>query len=361
MESIIDAFNLRFTLVYLSIVFFAIILINEYVNKSKNTDEIQNFLLLFYALIIILIIGTRDKVVGTDSARTLIYFNGTRVIKSLSELKDFGVYFVSLFARRISDNYKIFFTLNAVLYVTPIVIGIRNMTKKNRFIIFFIVISMFFFKSMGINTTKQGIAFSFFFLAMTFFNKKRWLSIVFFIIAFFNHASIIIPIIIFLTSNVFKNLKNVFYIYIAATVLSLIHFDLNTLLSNIPGVNILVQDRLDGYYEKFATRNYRIGFRIDFFVFNTVFAIIGYYTLKNIKVLEEKLKYEKFYITYMLTSSFFFLMFSAAFSDRFGVLSWIFIPFLMYPYTQTRDKIGFINLLGIFLICFFLFLVFNLK
>ncbi|WP_165570736.1 EpsG family protein [Chryseobacterium luteum] len=361
MESIIDAFNLRFTLVYLSVAFFAIILINEYVNKSKNTDEIQNILLLFYALVIILVIGTRNKVVGTDSARTLIYFNGSRVIKSLSELKDVGSYFISLFARKLSDNYKVFFTINAVLYIAPIVIGIRNLTQKNRFLVFFLITSMFFFKTMGINTTKQGIAFSFFFLAITFYDKKKWLSIVFFIIAFFNHASIIIPIIIFLTSNVFKNLNIIFFIYVASTVLSLIHFDLNTLLSNIPGVNILVQERLDGYYDKFAARNYKTGFRVDFFIFNTIFAIIGYYTLKNIKVLEEKLKYEKFYITYMLTSSFFFLMFSAAFSDRFGVLSWIFIPFLMYPYTQTRSKIGFINLFGIFLICFFLFLIFNFK
>jgi len=361
MEAIIDAFNLRFTLVYLSVAFFAIILINEYVNKRKNSDEMQNILLLFYALVIILVIGTRNKVVGADSERTLIFFNGTRTIKSLSELKDVGNYFISLLARKLSDNYKVFFTMNAVLYIAPIVVGIRNLTQKNRFFIFFIIISMFFFKTMGINTTKQGIAFSFFFLAITFYDKKKWLSIVFFIIAFFNHASIIIPILIFLTSSVFKNLNFIFFVYIATTILSLIHFDLNTLLSNIPGVNILVQERLDGYYNKFATQNYKIGFRADFFVFNTIFAIIGYYTLKNITVLEEKLKYERFYITYMLTSSFFFLMFSAAFSDRFGVLSWIFIPFLLYPYTQMRNKIGVINLVGIFLICFSLFLIFNFK
>lgn len=361
METIINVFNLRFTLIYLSIALFTIILINEYINRKKNSDGIQNLLLLFYALVIILLIGTRNKVVGGDSERSLIYFNGSRTIRSLSELKDFGSYFVSLIARKLSDNYKVFFTINAFLYIVPIVIGIRNLTQKNRFLIFFIIISMFFFKAMGINTTRQGIAFSFFFLAMTFFDKKKWLSIVFFSIAFFNHASIIIPISVFLMSGMFKNLKLVFFIYIVATVLSLIHFDLSSLLSRIPVVNILVQERLDEYYEKFATQNYRIGFRIDFFVFNTVFAVIGYYTLKNIKVLEEKLKYERFYITYMLTSSFFFLMFSAAFSDRFGVLSWIFIPFLLYPYTQTKEKIGLINLFGVFLICFFLFLVFNLK
>lgn len=361
MESIIDAFNLRFTLVYLSVAFFAIILINEYVNKRKNSDEIQNILLLFYALVMIFLIGMRDKKVGSDSERSLIYFTGSRVIKSLSELKDVGTYFISIIARKLSDNYKAFFTLNAIMYVTPIVIGIQNLTKKNRFLVFFIVISMFFFKTMGINTTRQGISFSFFFLAVTFFDKKKWLSIIFFIVAFLNHASIIIPIAVFLMSGMFKDLKVIFFIYIAATVLSIMNFNLNEVLGKIPVINILVQERLDQYYSKAPLIAYRTGFRADFFVFNTIFAVIGYYTLKKIEIIEEYLSYRRFYVTYILTSSFFFLMFSAAFSDRFGFLSWIFIPFLIYPYTQTTKKIGYINLFGVFFICLFLFLIFNLK
>ncbi|SIR12463.1 EpsG family protein [Chryseobacterium sp. RU33C] len=361
MDPIIHAFDLRFTLIYMSVALFAVILINEYVYRRKNSDDVQNFLLLFYALVMIVIIGTRDKVVGADSARTLVYFNGSRVIKSLSELKDVGTYFISLLARKLSDNYKVFFTINAMLYITPIVIGIRNLTGKNRFLVFFIVISMFFFKAMGINTTKQGIAFSFFFLAMTFYNKKRWLSLVFFTIAFFNHASIIIPIVVFFMSTKINNLKVIFSIYIAATVLSLVSFNLNELLGKIPIINILVEERLDQYYSKGAKVAYKTGFRANFFIFNTIFAVIGYYTLKSIEDIEEHLKYKRFYVTYMLTSAFFFLMFSAAFSDRFGVLSWIFIPFLMYPYTQTRNKMGLINMFGIFLLCFFLFLIFNLK
>ncbi|GEJ46168.1 MULTISPECIES: EpsG family protein [unclassified Chryseobacterium] len=361
MEAIINAFDLRFTLVYMSVALFAVILINEYIYRKKNSDDVQNFLLLFYALVMILLIGIRDKKVGTDSERSLIYFTGDRVVRSLSELKDIGTYFISLFARKLSDNYKVFFTLNAALYVIPIIIGIRNLTQKNRFLIFFIVISMFFFKTMGINTTRQGIAFSFFFLAVTFFDKKKWLSIIFFIIAFFNHASIIIPILIFLMSTRIKNLKVIFFIYVAATVLSLANFNLNELLGKIPVINILVQERLDQYYSKGVKVAYKTGFRINFFVFNTIFAVIGYYTLKGIENIEEHLKYKRFYVTYMLTSAFFFLMFSAAFSDRFGFLSWIFIPFLMYPYTQTNKKIGVVNLFGVFFICFFLFLMFNLK
>lgn len=361
MEAIINAFDLRFTLVYMSVALFTVLLINEYVYRRKNSDDVQNFLLLFYALVMILLIGIRDKKVGTDSERTLIYFTGAKVVRSLSELKDMGIYFISLFARKISDNYKVFFTLNAALYVTPIIIGIRNLTQKNRFLIFFIIVSMFFFKTMGINTTRQGIAFSFFFLAVTYFDRKKWLSIVFFIVAFFNHASIIIPIIVFILSTRINNLKVIFLIYVSATALSLVNFNLNELLGKIPVINVLVEERLDQYYSKGAKVAYKTGFRANFFIFNTIFAVIGYYTLKNIGNIEEYLKYKRFYVTYMLTSAFFFLMFSAAFSDRFGFLSWIFIPFLMYPYTQTNQKIGFFNLFGVFFICFFLFLMFNLK
>jgi hypothetical protein len=361
MDPIINAFDLRFTLVYMSVALFAVILINEYVYRRKNSDDVQNFLLLFYALVMILLIGIRDKRVGSDSERSLVYFTGAKVVRSLSELKDIGTYFISLFARKISDNYKVFFTLNAALYVTPIIIGIRNLTQKNRFLIFFIVVSMFFFKTMGINTTRQGIAFSFFFLAVTYFDKKKWLSIVFFFVAFFNHASIIIPIMVFILSTRINNLKVIFSIYVAATALSLVNFNLSELLGKIPVINILVQERLDQYYTKGAKVAYKTGFRVNFFIFNTIFALIGYYTLKSIENIEEYLKYKRFYVTYMLTSAFFFLMFSAAFSDRFGFLSWIFIPFLIYPYTQTNQKIGVVNLFGVFFICFFLFLMFNLK
>ncbi|TGN26695.1 EpsG family protein [Empedobacter tilapiae] len=362
MQSIIDAFNTKFTLIYLGLSFITFVLICEYIIKNKSSNKIQNVFLILFAFIFIILIGTRDKIVGADSERTLIFFTGARVIKSLSELKDIGIYIVSMLARSISDNYKTFFTFNAILYIIPIIIGIFNLTKKNRLVFFFIIVSMFFFKTMGINTTRQGIAFSFFFLALTMFSKKKWLSILFFIVAFFNHASIIIPIAFYLLSTKIKNVNLVIGIYIIATVLSLLNFNLNSFLGKIPIINILVEERMDLYYKQEYQLVYQTGFRINFFTFNTIFAIIGYITLNNLKKkIEHYDEYKRYYVCFMLASSFFFLMFSAAFSDRFGFLSWIFIPFLLLPYTQTNKKIGYLNMFGIFFICIALFLIFNLK
>lgn len=329
--------------------------------KGYNHKKLQGVLLSLFALAYIILFGTRGINVGVDTENSSSYFLGERVFESLAELKDIGIYIISMFVRLFSKDINAFLTVLASLYVIPIVISIRRITTNNRLILFFILVSFFFFKSMGINTVRQGIAASFFLLGLTYYLEKKYIpTIVLYFIAFINHASIAVLIGISLISKLLKTPKIPIYIFAIAAVLSFFNVGVYNILVKIPIVNILVEDRLTGYVQGIEGIAYRTGFRLDFFVFNTIFAYIGYLTLSDKNTMSfNRSQYLSIYISYLLASSVFFLMFTAAYSDRFGFLSWLLIPLLLMPYIQNKQSYGMLSTASICVLCFAIFITFN--
>lgn len=359
MNSFEEIFNLNYNVLYYASAFVVLILVVEFYYKKRSAGGIQNILLPILLLIIVFLFGNRGVEVGVDTPNNIKFFKGYTQIDSLSELKDVGLYLVSILASVFSKSTDFFLTLLAFLYIIPIYIGIKNLKMNNQLIFFFVLFSFFFFKSMGINTQRQGLAFSMFFCGITYFiNNKKLIAYFLFGLAFLFHASFIIPIIIFLFSNKIKKLHFPIALYILTTVLALTNFKFNNILSEIPIVNILVEDRLSGYFQDKG--NYQIGFRPDFWLFNTIFALIGVFTYRNIEKLNfNKQNYLKFLTSYLFLSSYFFLMFNARFSDRSGFLGWIFILFLLYPYIISNKNIGWLNTFSVFLISVFLASIFK--
>lgn len=353
-------FNFNYNLVYYISSLFVLLLVLEFRLKNKNTQKIQEILLLILLVVIIYTFGFRTEYVGKDTPNNIKYFIRSTQVQSLTDVKDLGLYVVSIVSALFTKSIDVFLTILAMFYVAPIYLGIKNLKIKNSLIFFFFLFSFFFFRSMGINTQRQGLSFAVFFLALTYFIKnKNTIAYFLFLIAFFFHASIILPITVLLASKFIKNDKVPFIIYGVSTVLSIVNFKVYDILSQIPIVNILVEDRLQTY-TNLEVDNYRVGFRPDFWLFNTIFLFIGYYTYKHIEKLnfEEKF-YRKILVCYILLSSFFFLMFSARFSDRFGFMAWMFIPFILLPYADSRKSIGVFNTLSIFFICVFIATIFK--
>lgn len=355
-------FNSRYNIIYGITVLITFLFVLEYWLKNRSHTKMQNIILVIILCFLIILFGTRGEYVGTDTVNNIKYFTGRVQISSLESLNDIGLYSVSMFLSKYTQNLNIFLITTALLYIVPIVLAINNLKIKTPLIFFFCLFSFFFFKSMGINIQKQGIAFSFFIwgLSYLFLNKKA-LAYSLFFIAFLFHASIILSISMFLLSFKIRRVKLLLLIYFLCTLLALISFDFNMVLSNIPIVNVLTESRLDVYYNDVG--NYTTGFRFEFWLFNTIFAIIGWITLKNID--EFKLgwmtsNYRIIYTAYMGLSCFFFLMFSARFSDRFGVLSWTLIPFILLPYLQSNKSLRFLNIASIFMLSFAIFLIFKM-
>ena len=354
-------FNFRYNIIYYITACITLFFVAEFYFKNKAHTKIQYFILIILLGILILLFGTRGEYVGIDTVNNIKYFTGSVKINDLGELKDIGIYFLSITFAQFSQDVDYFLTLIACIYIVPLYLSFRKLDLITPLIFFLFLFSLFFFKSMGMNTVRQGLAFSIFFLGLVSMIKDRKLhSYILFVLSFFMHASIIIPIVILLIAKRLNNIKIAYFVYGICTLLALVNFKANLVLGQIPIVNILVEERLDTYY--IDTGNYRIGFRPDFWLFNSIFAGIGYITLKHIDKFNSEFlskNYKIFFTVYLLLSSFFFLMFSARFSDRFGFLSWMFIPLLLLPYAQSRVKIGVLNTLTVFFICVFLATIFK--
>src|SRR5690606_25570603 len=194
-------FNFRYNIIYYITACITLFFVAEFYIKNKSHTKAQNFFLILIFLCLIILFGTRGYNVGTDTLNNIKYFTGRVQIKSFSELNDLGLYTISILLQRISNNITDFLIVLAILYIVPFYISFRNLKLKNPLIFFFCIFSMFFFKGMGINIQKQGLAFSFFILGVTFiFKNIKFFGYLLFGLAFLFHASIIIPISIFFVS-----------------------------------------------------------------------------------------------------------------------------------------------------------------
>jgi hypothetical protein len=325
---------------------FVLIVLNVGYFKNRNTDKIQNGLLIVFSFMFFCLFGFRSFNVGNDTQTYLGMFENSKDLLFI----DFGFGFLNrALVDRVSE--RAFIIIIAFIYITPLYFGIKRISSKNRLMLFFCIVSFFFFKSMGMNTIRQGIAFSLFFLSITYSSRKR-IKYVLMFVALSMHLSIILPILIFEISKFIKNLKIPVFIFILSTLLSIMKFNIYGILQKIPIISIA--DKIDSY-SNIDSSDYKIGFRIDFFIFNFLFLVLGYFILKQIK---DKRVYLRYLSSYLILSSCFFLMFNSGYSDRYGFLSWIFIPLLIVPVIKGEKINRLISLPTILTLCFFIAIIF---
>lgn len=339
--------EILFNRLFLSIYFFlslsVCVLIKIGNSSNKKTDQLQNLAVVFYAILFLFLFGFRGFDIGVDTETYLSMFENSKDLVFV----DFGFGFLNRFlVDKISNRGFIF--LMAFMYIIPMILALFRIIKTNRLLLFFCITSFFFFKSMGMNTIRQGVGFSFFFLSLTYDSNKR-LRYLFMFLALSIHLSIVIPIIVFEASKYIRNIKYPIFVFILCTFLSILKFNIYALFQNIPLISIA--DKMESYSNVDAS-DYKIGFRIDFFFFNLLFAIIGYHIYKNT---QSSLKYLS---SYFILSGFFFLMFNSGYSDRYGFLSWIFIPLIILPVLNGEKINKFINISSILSFCFFIAIIF---
>ncbi|AZB33868.1 EpsG family protein [Chryseobacterium bernardetii] len=353
-ESAETIFNNWFFLTYLSLAFFAGIIIIEVYFKKNKVTTLQNILVACFSVIFILMFGLRDYDVGVD---TMMYTSVYNIGKSdMFNEKGFNLYNSLLFKLGASDRFFIFSI--AFIYLALIYVFLKRKQYNNVFLIFFCWVSLFFFKSMGINTIRQGIGCSIFLVGLTF--KKNYIKYLFFTLAVSFHVSLAIVFLVFFVAKYFDKNKYAIISFILGAILSIINIPIYSWLSVIPGINSLVNDKFE-FYSRVSTFDYKIGFRIDFFIFNLFFAIVGYYYVTYILKGDSKETndYNLVYNIYLYLSGFFFIMFNSGYSDRYGVLSWMLIPLLLAPffeYPKIKSKV--FNKFTLLLVCFIFGIVF---
>lgn len=227
-----------------------------------------------------------------------------------------------------------FFLLVDVLYIVPYFFFTRKYFGKYWFFAMFMFVSSYSFWTFGTNGLRNGLATSFFIMALYFYDRK-YLTYLWFVLGYFMHASLIIPIAAFVVSGIYKNPKIYLYIWLVSIPISLVGgSSWGTLFSTLG-----FEDRTAGYLtnsDQFMNQFSQTGFRWDFVIYSGSAVFAGAYFIFKKKITDP------FYIhifgMYCIANAFWILLITAAFSNRFAYLSWFLMPAII-AYPMFRYKI----------------------
>lgn len=347
-----------YTAVQYHVLFFIALLI--LVHAMTYNIEDQSSLLFFHILgavlliIYTLYIGLRPvsgRFFG-DMGTYNSYYKSLQEGKNITVEKDYVFNYFMMACSRIMSP-QAFFLLIDMMYILPCYWFSRRYFGKYWFFGWFMFIASLSFWSFGTNGIRNGWATSIFILGLCFYNLQKVLMYACFLLSFFIHSSLLIPIAAFAVAALQKNPRLYLYVWLASIPLSLIAGSFWESLFGSLGF----EDRTSGYLtnnEETLQQFSQTGFRWDFVLYSASGIVAGYYFIfkKNIK--------DNFYIhllgIYAIANAFWILVIRAAFSNRFAYLSWFLlaavIAYPMLKYKIWKDQY---RILGTIIFVYFLF------
>lgn len=297
-------------------------------------NKLGKFLIFLPLVSLIFLVGLREYNVGTDTGN---YYNklwlGNSEINFSSE---FMFDLLAIILRNFDLSYTFFLFLVSFLFYVFLYGALKKYTKQfksNLFFAFFACLSLFFFLSMSINIIRQGISLSLLLFSYTLWveRKSKLFIFIFIFLALAFHLTSVVPILIFIISIFFSKYKFLNFLVFIYFLMILISY-LNYGFLNISPLflDFLGEDKRAGY---FADNNsgYQVGFKPQFVIFNTFFLIFSLYIKNRLKNNFLEKEYTQLVIYYIFSSIMLFMAFQLPFSDRWGLFSWIIIPFLIIP------------------------------
>ncbi|NUY80874.1 EpsG family protein [Flavobacterium sp. MAH-1] len=252
---------------------------------------------------------------------------------------------------------EVFFLLCAFMYIIPLYVAVRRMFPEYWFYAFVMLVVSMSFWAYGTNGIRNGIATSFFILAMT--RRNLLVMAIWMLIGVSFHKSLLIPIAAYIITRYHAKSENYLKIWLIAIPLSLI---LGKFWENfIMGLGLVENDRLAGYFEEdsqFTEQFSQTGFRWDFLLYSFTGVYAGWYFI--IKKKFQDALYIRLYNIYLIANAFWILLIQATFSNRFAYLSWfllgivIIYPFLVNKFFEKQHIIVGRILLSYFMLSFIL-------
>lgn len=305
--------------------------------EIDDEQSITFFYTLGYLVVIVLIfyMGLRP-ISGAYFGDTETYDKVYQLMQAGATVKiekDYAFNYFMKFCSRIIDVHTFFVVLD-ILYILPCFLFSRKYFGRYWFFAMFMFLCSFSFWSYGTNGLRNGLATSFFIMGLYFYDKKYWMYF-WFVLGYFMHASLVIPVAAFIISGLYKNPKIYIYIWLLSIPISLVGG------SSLGGIISLLgfEDRTSGYLTNkagVADEVGYIGFRWDFIVYSASAVFMGAYFIFKKKITDP------FYIhvfgIYCIANAFWILVITAAFSNRFAYLSWFLMP-VIFAYPMFRYKI----------------------
>lgn len=315
--------------------------------KEKNIT----FIPILIIIISILYIGTRPLWCYTDTAlyTTIFKLVQTGIWNQLPGATQEPLWaFIEYLCIDITTASN-WLLIIATIYIGGISIATYRWLPHHFFIITIFVINSLSFFGYATNTIRNGMACSIAMIGLSYaYNtRKNYLTALLLLLASYNiHNSTILISVASIISFFYKRTKIYITIWLICIVLSLIfQGQLKTFVSSIIEI-----DRLNSYLSiEDSYYYYKQGFRWDFILYSSLPILIG--TIVMSKKLPIDDTYTNLLNTYIICNSFWVLINTAAYSDRFAYLSWFLYPILIvYPFCKFRlfKKQGFV--LGIMLI-----------
>ncbi len=256
-------------------------------------------------------------------------------------------------------NIHVFFTLCAFLYVFPLWLAMRRIFKAYYYIPFIVIICMFSFWDYGVNGIRNGIASSFFILALSYINNLP-LAVILCLFSIGFHKSMVLVVGAAVITWFVENSYYYLAIWLGAIPISFLFGD--RIQAYISRLSILGEgeERLSQYLT--YTREQMISdglivdmsFRWDFILYSALGVAVGFYFIFKRNFKDEY--YHWIYNTFLFANAFWILIIRAAYSNRFAQISWFIMPIiLIYPFMKKRFWLNHEKYLGYALLVFYAF------
>ena len=319
--------------------------------KSIKGNKTYGVIILFF---ILLYIGLRpiSGVYFGDMGTYARYFeryqnNETNVFK-----EDFVFDFFIQICSKIM-NVEMFFMVCTLLYVLPLWAACKTWFKDYSFYAFLILIMSFSFWAYGTNGIRNGIATSVFLYALS--REKLSSKIVFILIAFGVHKSMIIPIVALGLTYLYSDARKYFYGWLLCIPLSLVSGGFWEAL--FVG---LMDDGRSTYLTEENVNNDSFsstGFRWDFLLYSASAVYAAYFFIFKKEFVNST--YNRLVCTYLAANGFWVLVIRANFSNRFAYLSWFMMGIIIvYPFLTKIQMKKQHQVLGLVLLAYFGFTFF---
>ena len=301
-------------------------------NKRKKDGT------LILALLMVLFIGLRpassifvDMMNYINFYHTL-YESNIFVFDRNAENIIFDNYFAWVGSMNLGTTF--FFVSIAAIYFICTYIACKRMFPQDTLAAYLVFLAAFSTFSYGTNGIKAGAAGAIFLMALS-YRKNLKICIPLILLSYGCHHSMIMPIVAFILTLIYKNSKVYFAGWCFCLLIAIAHITFFQELfagilsdSGDSGANYLsdVNDEWGG----------RTGFRIDFVIYSAMPILVGYWA-----VYKKKLQLSKLYTCllnmYMTLNGTWMLCMYANFTNRIAYLSWFLYPIvLIYPFLNEN-------------------------
>ncbi len=242
-----------------------------------------------------------------------------------------------------------FFLLCATLYIIPLYLASKKWFKQYWFYAFLMLVGSFSFWAYGTNGIRNGLASSFFILAIS--RNNLILKIAFALIAVGFHKTMLLPIFAYVLT-LFNNQPRYYLFFWLATIPLSLAF---------PGLwkglfGALLDDDRSVYFTEDQAVDFVVdtSFRWDFILYSASGVFAGWYYIFR-KNYQDKL-YHRLFNIFLFANGFWILVISALYSNRFAYLSWFLLAFIIaYPWLKGHFATMHARKFSYIFFCYFLF------